>query len=140
MCYVHVLITENLGVKDEAFVLSKILKCICPFVGGKKMSNISFFLFLYLFLPPLAINFCIQSYDKVAMTCMQRTQIRYRNKMLLNFTGEKRNMMTMVLKPSLPLYVNNTLCKCQMWYCERSRTATPVLINNDLRAGKINTA
>lgn len=40
------IITENLGLTDEAFVLSKTLKSVCPFIGGERISN-----YLILFSP-----------------------------------------------------------------------------------------
>lgn len=64
-----VIITENPGIKDEAFVLSKIFKCICPFVGGKEMSKhfILHLIFIFLLLPPFEKHFYIQNDVKVTM-------------------------------------------------------------------------
>ena len=63
---IQLLSLKNRGLTDEVFVLNKIFKCICPFVGGKKMSKHSSFLFFY-FLPPLEINFYMQSNVKVTV-------------------------------------------------------------------------
>lgn len=53
------IVTEKAGVKGQAFVFNKILKCVCPFSGGKKMSNYLTLSFFY-FCPSLEINFKIQ--------------------------------------------------------------------------------